>query len=1310
MDSCAALSGTPVRNNFTTITPPPLKNIETADNNLMPVHGQGDIVLIMSGKQLPLLKTLYIPKLGHPLASVGQIARLGYQCVFGRTDALSFIAKEGELHLPLFPIFVIHTEGDGVLYKISGSAMRTASPRAPTRATTQLPTPIPRQDTGLHSTHMPTKPSPTTQTHGAPSNEQPLPEPEEPHGLLFPHEKGAQARDVPKTWKPCVMAVRASSPYLNSAAMLLWHQRVAHICERHMRYTALPGVVRDFLIEKGPSNMKGCAICAFGKMQRYPYRVASPTRASRPLEYVHMDLMGPLEKLGLKKGKYLMVIVDDATSFVWTFPLHAKNDAEKRFLEWFTEQETQLGKTPKGIKSDRGGEFLSNIFRDWLAERGIYHDLSCSYSPEQNGKAERMNRTLTEMVRCMLIGAGVPKMFWEFAYDNAAWIKNRFVTSKRKDITPWELLTGEKPSLGRARVFGCMAQVYIPKKDPERASKAKLSPRAKWGMCLGPASHAAGWNFRLENGAIIQSRDAHFDETLSYKTWRSMNKVNLDLKDFAPEDLESTRALLGLPTIQEEVEDTNEGDWAPEEWAAPPSGDALPTSDGAKSPTPPTSDGVLHGDAGSALSDVLPTSDGVQSPVTPTGKGVPSADAPGEVAPAVVHRPPAPTFTEILEGIRRETEKGKGPDLFKSEGPESNPADPGPSGIKGDAPRYPTRERRPPDTFKPGIRLATTPLESIMYTEEEPDSVYGACTILWWKPMMGAAYTPNFWKKTTAASTPHHSTFKEEHFPPIPDQPPMDWKEPETWKQALKCPYAPKWLSAMGSEVAQITERGVYVLEHAPKGTLIMGIKWVFVRKTKVDKSLDKFKARSCVQGYKSIEGIHHFDTYSPTACSSTARTLLAVGTTLGWMMHHLDVTGAFLYADLEQLIYCFPPPGFEDPEGRCWRLKKALYGLKQAPRQWMKKLKEVLERGGFTQSKADPSLFMIRMWETILFLLAFVDDFLLLTPSERLLTHVKEMLKENFEMTDLGPVQKYLGWHIHRDITAGKLWISLGAGVPKCLQNLGISLTQFTSTPLPTDWQLKYPHETDPTDPQRRPDPESGHKYSELLNETQHNKYRQGVGYINYAAMSVRPDMSFASSQLSQALDKPRERHYKGMVHALKYLNGTHKLSICYDAWAPRNLVTYTDSDYAGCKGTRKSVSGCILIYAGGPVAWSSKKQDNITLSATEAEYVAMTQGIKDTMWLRTLLHEFGLPQTLPTPVKVDNMGAVHIARNPVTSHHSRHVAVSMHYAREKNGVDIDVQHIGAADQRADYLTKALGGPQHAQALKLAGQRDMPV
>ena len=156
-------------------------------------------------------------------------------------------------------------------------------------------------------------------------------------------------------------------------------------------------------------------------------------------------------------------------------------------------------------------------------------------------------------------------------------------------------------------------------------------------------------------------------------------------------------------------------------------------------------------------------------------------------------------------------------------------------------------------------------------------------------------------------------------------------------------------MGAIIKEYGQVELKGVWVWEHPPKGAKLMGTKWVFVRKTKVDGTLDKFKARICVQGFSSIPGVHHFETYAPTASSTTARLLFAVGCAKDWDIDQMDVSGAFLYGELEEEIYCRPPPGFEDPQGRVWRLKKSLYGLKQAPRVWIHTLRSVLVKAGFS-------------------------------------------------------------------------------------------------------------------------------------------------------------------------------------------------------------------------------------------------------------------------------------------------------------------------------------------------------------------------
>jgi hypothetical protein len=314
--------------------------------------------------------------------------------------------------------------------------------------------------------------------------------------------------------------------------------------------------------------------------------------------------------------------------------------------------------------------------------------------------------------------------------------------------------------------------------------------------------------------------------------------------------------------------------------------------------------------------------------------------------------------------------------------------------------------------------------------------------------------------------------------------------------------------------------------------------------------------------------------------------------------------------------------------------------------------------------------------------------------------------------MTDLGPALKYLGWHITRDRKAGKMWLSLEQRIKKATVEFGVHKLSAMSTPLPTNWQAFLPHETDLNNPRRKPSPGSGDEFSEPLTEARHKYYRKGVGFINYVATSLRPDVAYAAGQLSQVLHCPRERHYKAMLHCLRYLGGTADLALHYDKNKSHQLLAYTDADYARCKGTRKSVSGGIFQYAGGPVHWFSKKQDSVTLSATESEYVAMTAGTRDVIWLRELLREYGVGEPGPTPLYIDNMGAKYLAAEPIVNAQTRHVSAMMHYVREQQGKckTILVIHKPSEGQVADYLTKPLAREKLLTNIRMAGQVNRPA
>ncbi|KAL5557135.1 hypothetical protein UlMin_039371 [Ulmus minor] len=229
------------------------------------------------------------------------------------------------------------------------------------------------------------------------------------------------------------------------------------------------------------------------------------------LGYVHSDLWGPSQKESLGGGKYFISFIDDCSRKVWVFILKNKSDAFGKFKEWKKMVEVQTGKKLKKLRTDNGLEFLNYEFDQFCKDEGIVRHKTVPYTPQQNGLAERMNRTLLERVRCMLLEGGVPKRFWGEAVNTAAYLVNRCPSSALDFKTPEEVWTGHPPKFDNLRVFGCVAYAH--------QKQGKLDARAKKCMFVGYPEGVKGyklWNEEGGSSKCIISRDVVFRETEYY--------------------------------------------------------------------------------------------------------------------------------------------------------------------------------------------------------------------------------------------------------------------------------------------------------------------------------------------------------------------------------------------------------------------------------------------------------------------------------------------------------------------------------------------------------------------------------------------------------------------------------------------------------------------------------------------------------------------------------------------------------------------------------------------------------------------------
>ena len=182
------------------------------------------------------------------------------------------------------------------------------------------------------------------------------------------------------------------------------------------------------------------------------------SRATEPLQLVHSDVCGPVSVQARGGYEYFVLFIDDYSRYGYVYLMHRKSETFGKFKEFLAEAEKQLGKSLKTLRSDRGGEYLDNEFEDYLLEHGIVSQLTAPGTPQQNGVAERRNRTLLDMVRSMMSYSSLPPSFWGYALHTAIYILN-VVPSKSVPKTPLELWNGQKPVLRHFRIWGCPAHV-----------------------------------------------------------------------------------------------------------------------------------------------------------------------------------------------------------------------------------------------------------------------------------------------------------------------------------------------------------------------------------------------------------------------------------------------------------------------------------------------------------------------------------------------------------------------------------------------------------------------------------------------------------------------------------------------------------------------------------------------------------------------------------------------------------------------------------------------------------------------------------
>lgn len=413
-----------------------------------------------------------------------------------------------------------------------------------------------------------------------------------------------------------------------------------------------------------------------------------------------------------------------------------------------------------------------------------------------------------------------------------------------------------------------------------------------------------------------------------------------------------------------------------------------------------------------------------------------------------------------------------------------------------------------------------------------------------------------------------------------------------------------------------------------------------------------------------------------------TFRTLLSVAVQRNMLIKHADVKTAYLNGELEELVYMRQPADCEIGDKHC-QLRKGLYGLKQSARIWNKTLDKVLASLNFKPSVNDPCLYVRNEKGRTAYLAVYVDDFVAVCHTEAEYQEIIDALNRSFQITSLGNMKHFLGIQVTR--SSEGVALNQKAYIQKLLTRFGMDEAKQSKIPLDPGHLL--PKEEEPVLPTN-------------------NQYASLIGGLLYVAVNTRPDVAVAVSILGRKTSCPTQSDWVEAKRILRYLKGTmdYELHLGVNS-SP--LEVFVDADWAGDAKDRKSTTGYLFQYAGGMVSWCSRKQDNVTLSSTEAEYVALAESCKELNWILRLFDVLGIPTKLPIKIHEDNQSCIKQIGAASVNRKSKHVETKHHFVRQlkQEGV-IDPQYLPTEEMIADMMTKPLQNIKLSRFRQAAGIR----
>ncbi|GJT16838.1 putative ribonuclease H-like domain-containing protein [Tanacetum coccineum] len=904
-----------------------------------------------------------------------------------------------------------------------------------------------------------------------------------------------------------------------------WHRRMAHVNFKTINKLAKEGLV-DGLPLKVFTNEHNCVACNKGKQHKASYKHISAVRLiTETLQLLHMDLFGPTNIRSIDQKYYSLVVTDDFS------------------------------------RCDNGTEFKNAKLIELCGEKGIKRDYSNPRTPQQNGVAERKNRTLIEAARTMLADSKLPTMFWTEAVSTACYVLNRVSITNPHNKTPYQLISGKVPQIGHLKPFGCQVTIlntsdhlgkfegkadegylvgYAPnskayrvynlthKRVEETMNLRFLEDKPnvqgighEWYFDLDYLTDSLGYTrFKSDtpagpssgNGPSVMERNADFAEELA-----KLQRQEYEAKDAAARYgylfSQATAEILS----QAEAEIRNQGVSADRDPAGIDSAGGV--------------------SAGSASAGSDPAGGNPAGSFQPAGSYEPAGQGNSAVSTSV--------SADFIPVHAAESTLPPGQSLGSSE----------------NTTRFPVPSNVCKDQLSSGIFTSSSYDDDFSATltnlapavEVNPVPTKRVNTIHPQSQILGDLASPVLTRSKAQKSKFGESAFigyiQDQQRTNHTDQLHclfacfLSQLEPTSIAKALE---DSDWVAAMQEEMQQFINQKVWTLVPLPAGKNAIGTKWILKNKRDARGIVVRNKARLVAQGHRQEEGIDYDEVFAPVARIEAIRLFLAFASYMGFLVYQMDVKSAFLYGEIEEEVYVTQPKGFEDPyfPKHVYRVVKALYGLHQAPRAWYARLSAFLLQHNYRRGTIDKTLFIKKDSRDIILVQVYVDDIIFGSTNKAWCDEFEVLMKGEFEMSAMGEMTFFLGLQV-KQLPDG-IFISQDKYVKDMLTKFDMESVRTATTPYEAA-KTKLKDETDP--------PVNVHLY------------RSMIGSLMYLTAS-RPDIMFAVSACSRHQVTPLTSHLNAVKKIFKYLKGQPKLGLWYPKDSPFQLEAYSDSDYAGSHG----------------------------------------------------------------------------------------------------------------------------------------------